>query len=104
MVTRSRGRYLAPIAILVVIAATVVVIEGELGSKNHRQPAAHVTDIRNLTRHSRGATATFYVVKSGDSLSSISVKTGVSVPTLESLNPNVNPAALQTGQRLRLRQ
>jgi LysM repeat protein len=103
MVTRSRGRFLAPIAILVVIAATVVVIEGELGSKHH-SPPAHVTDIRNLTRHSRNKPATFYVVKAGDSLSSISVKTGVSVPTLESLNPGVDPAALQTGQRLRLRQ
>ncbi len=44
-----------------------------------------------------------YVVKSGDSLSAISAKTGVAVATLESLNPGVDPNALQTGQRLTLR-
>ncbi|MGA2930053.1 MAG: LysM domain-containing protein [Solirubrobacteraceae bacterium] len=42
-------------------------------------------------------------MRAGDSLSTISVKTGVSIATLESLNPNVDPAALQTGQLLRLR-
>ena|SRR5437588_5969096 len=99
MVTRNRGRYLAPIAILVVIAATVLIVQAELSSKHHAR--RRLSNISALTRHARGKT--FYVVKSGDSLSSISVKTGVSVPRLESLNRGVDPAALQTGQRLRLR-
>jgi LysM repeat protein len=43
------------------------------------------------------------VVKPGDSLSAISVKTHVSVATLEALNPGIDPNALQTGQRLTLR-
>jgi LysM repeat protein len=47
--------------------------------------------------------AEFYVVRSGDSLSAIAVKTGVSQATLQALNPTLSPNSLQTGQRLRLR-
>jgi LysM repeat protein len=47
----------------------------------------------------------FYTVKSGDTLSSIAEKTGVSLGRLTALNPSVSapPYSLQTGQRLRLR-
>lgn len=103
MVTRNRGRFLAPIAILVVIAATVLIVQGELGSKHHAHPQL-IHGIRHASRNSGAKTETVYVVKPGDSLSTISSKTGVPVPTLEKLNPRVDPGALQTGQRLRLRQ
>ena len=103
MVARSRGRYLAPIAILIVIAAAVLIVQGQLGSEDHGH-GARANDISKLLRRHPKRAASFYVVKSGDSLSVISVRTGVPVPTLESLNPGVNPNALQTGQRLRLRQ
>lgn len=101
MVGRNRGRYLAPIAILIVVASAVLIIQGDLGSKHRAR--ARANDISGLVHRRNTKAATFYVVKTGDSLSSISVRTGVSVPTLESLNPGVDPAALQTGQRLRLR-
>jgi LysM repeat protein len=101
MVTRNRGRFLAPIAILAVIATTVVIVEGEIGSKHHARPRAN--EINSLLRRSPRKAPTFYTVKAGDSLSVISVRTRVPVPTLESLNPGINPNALQTGQRLRLR-
>ena len=40
----------------------------------------------------------------GDTLSSIAQKTGVSVDTLEALNPKlVDPNSLQAAQRLKLR-
>jgi LysM repeat protein len=103
MVTRSRGRFLAPIAILIVIGATVLIVQGELGSKHHARPQ-RANNVRHVARTSGSRSATFYVVKSGDSFSTISTKTGVSVPTLERLNPGVDPGALQTGRRLRLRQ
>jgi LysM repeat protein len=102
MVARNRGRFIAPIAILIVIAAAVLIIQGDLGSKQRAR--ARANDISGLVHRRNKKAATFYVVKSGDSLSGISVKTGVSVPRLESLNPGVDPAALRTGQRLRLRQ
>jgi LysM domain-containing protein len=102
MVTRSRGRFLAPIAILIVIAAAVLIVKGQLGPKHHARPQ-RINGVRHATRNSGAKSQTIYVVKSGDSFSSISSKTGVTVPTLERLNPGVDPGALQTGQRLRLR-
>ena len=45
-----------------------------------------------------------YVVRRGDTLSSISQKTGVSIQTLQALNHKlIDPNSLQTAQRLRLR-
>jgi LysM repeat protein len=103
MVARNPGRYLAPVALAVAIVATVVVIESGLGSAPHAAPPVHLSARHQATTHAP-APKRFYVVQAGDSLSAISVKTGVPIPTLESLNPSVSPNALQTGQRLRVRQ
>jgi LysM repeat protein len=99
MVARNRLRYLAPIALAVAIAATIVVANGALSGK---KSAAH-SHVARHHGHKAFANARFYTVQNGDSLSSISVKTGITVQTLESLNPSVDPNAVQTGQRLRLR-
>ncbi len=42
-------------------------------------------------------------MRTGDTLSSISLDTGVSVDRLQELNPNVDVQALQPGERLKLR-
>jgi LysM repeat protein len=42
------------------------------------------------------------VVKSGDTLSSISIKTGVSLARIQALNPKLDSQSLQTGQRVKL--
>jgi LysM repeat protein len=98
---RKLGRYLAPIALVAVIVATLLVVQAGLSHSHHgtssRRPDHTVASVHTAPRK------VFYVIKAGDSLSTISVKTGVSVPTLEALNPAIDPNALQTGQRLRLR-
>ena len=43
-----------------------------------------------------------YVVKSGDTLSAISIKTGVSMTTIQRLNPKIQADTLHAGQRVRL--
>jgi LysM repeat protein len=43
-----------------------------------------------------------YTVKSGDTLSAISVKTGVSLATIERLNPKLDADTLHAGQKVRL--
>jgi peptidoglycan DL-endopeptidase LytE len=56
------------------------------------------------TKHGKSGRARFYIVQPGDTLSSIAQKTGVSVSTLEALNPKlVDPNSLQAAQRLKLR-
>jgi LysM domain len=99
MRVRNPGRYLTPAALLAVTVAVVLVVSAGLSHNRHAQasrPPARLPSTRRGPRH------TFYVIKTGDSLSAISLKTGVSVTTLESLNPSVDPNALQAGHRLRL--
>ena len=45
----------------------------------------------------------FWTVKPGESFGSIAAKTRISIVTLEHLNPQLKPAALQPGDRVRLR-
>jgi LysM repeat protein len=102
MVASKRARYLAPIALVVVATGTYLVVHSGLQSK----PAATSSQVQGTNQavapHHRRRPK-FYVVRQGDSLSGIAVKTGVSLGTLESLNPQVPPNSLQNGQRLRLR-
>jgi len=43
-----------------------------------------------------------YIVKPGDTLSAIAVKTGLSLTTLERLNPKLDADTLHAGQKVRL--
>jgi LysM repeat protein len=99
---RKTGRYLAPLALLAVITATALVVRAGVGGTHRASatPPAHTTT--TVTHHVR-AHKRFYVIHAGDSLSSISLKTGVSMTQLEALNPSIDPNALQTGTKLRLR-
>jgi len=100
MVASNRGRYLAPIALAATIAAAGLIVRDELASKHRAAPLQRADPA--IVTHREGRKK-FYVVRAGDSLSTISLKTGVSIQTLEALNPRINPYALQTGQRLKLR-
>jgi LysM repeat protein len=105
MVRRSRGRYLAPIALAATITGTYLIVHNGLTHKSSTT-TSHVNNQSPTVakRPKTVAKAKFYVVQPGDTLSSIAQKTGVSVSTLESLNPKlVDPNSLQTAQRLRLR-
>jgi LysM repeat protein len=101
MRVRNPGRYLAPAALLAVTVAVVLVVSAGLSHNHHA--ALSAPPARLPVTHHVAPRRAFYVIRAGDTLSSISLKTGVSVVTLTSLNPSVNPNALQTGQRLRLR-
>jgi LysM repeat protein len=103
MVRRSRGRYLAPIVLAATITGTYLIVHNGLTHKSSTTHS-HVSKRPTTTRHGRFARVKFYVVKRGDTLSSISQKTGVSIQTLQALNHKlVDPNSLQTAQRLRLR-
>ena len=102
MVRRSRGRYLAPIALAAAITGTYLVVHSGLTDKSSTTQS-HVSSKPSTTRHGR-TRSKFYVVKPGDTLSSISQKTGVSIQTIQALNHKlIDPNSLQTAQRLRLR-
>jgi LysM repeat protein len=104
---RNPARYLAPLAIAAAGTATYVIVHNALKHK-HAAPPALVAP-RTSTTQSQGAhtpshpKARLYVVRQNDTLSKIAARTGVSLGTIEHLNPSVTPNALHAGQRLRLR-
>lgn len=111
MARRSPSRWLAPVAIIVVGAAAYGILKSGTddkgGSGASSRPASQRTSGQGTsatgTAPSTVTVRKTYVVRSGDTLSSISLDTGVSVAKLQSLNPNVDVQALQPGQRLKLR-
>jgi LysM repeat protein len=105
MVRRSRGRYLAPIALAATITGTYLIVHNGLANKSSTAASQASSRPSTAPQHPKTVEkAKFYVVQPGDTLSSIAQKTGVSITTIESLNPRVvHPNSLQTAQRLRLR-
>ena len=107
---RNPLRYLAPVALAAIALATYLVVQHNVGSGSGGSSAVSTTTGGHTSQTSKtsgtrhGASKSkFYRVRSGDSLSVISARTGVSLPTLETLNPGVSSSNLQVGQRLRLR-
>jgi LysM repeat protein len=109
MARRSPARLLAPLALVGFVFALVVVVKGSLPEDGGGRPAA--TSERDPANAPAKATATpkaskeprTYVVKPGDTPSSIAVKTGVTLAEIERLNPDLDPQLLAPGDRLKLR-
>jgi LysM repeat protein len=96
--SRSSRRYLAPVALAAVAAAAALVVSNGTGGN----PASKTSSTPTTARSHRPLHQT-YLVRSGDSLSAISARTGVTLVQLEQLNPGLDPIALHPGQRIRLR-
>jgi LysM repeat protein len=101
---RNPARYVAPLAIAAVAAASYVIVHDALKHKHTTASISIVSTATSVTHTAHNVTkAKFYVVQPNDTLSRIAAKTGVSLATIEGLNPNINPEALHPHQRLRLR-
>lgn len=103
MAARNPARLLAPLALVAAAVGVLVVIQasGSGTSSNSDRPAAtqRTTTQRALAPRARPRA---YVVKAGDTLTAVAESTGVALETILELNPDVDPQALQTGQRLKL--
>ena len=97
MAARSPLRFLAPIAIALFLAAVVYVVASSDNSKKDSSSQRTAAPAKVVPRRRT------YVVRAGDTLTSISDKTGVSTATLIALNPRLDPQTLQLGDRLKLR-
>jgi hypothetical protein len=109
-------RLLAPAALAVFAIAFLVVViaslTGDDGSSTTDRATAGANRERNSTPSRRreprtvtrdNSTRRFYIVRAGDNLALIADRTGVSLADLRALNPSLDPQALVTGQRVRLR-
>jgi LysM repeat protein len=109
---RSPARWLAPIALLACVFAVYSIVNANLLSSD--EPAtsstartatsgkARTASQRSKSSKRRSRRRRTYTVKSGDTLSSIAVKTGVSLARIQRLNPKLDSNSLQTGQRVKL--
>jgi LysM repeat protein len=103
---RLLARLLAPLALAAVVVGVYLIVHPALEKNQSTVSRSDTTAQTTGTRHrSHKPRPKFYVVKSGDTLSSIAQHTGVGLGRLTALNPSVSapPYSLQTGQRLRLR-
>ena len=108
---RSPARLLAPLALVVFALAVAVVVlsssvadDGDGGtdaSADRTGTSAQTTTSSTTTTTPQRAT---YTVKTGDTLGLIAEKTGVSVERLQELNPELDPQALLSGQKINLRE
>ena len=109
-------RLLAPAALVVFGLALMLIVANGGGTGNSSSSSGSTKqEQRDLgtgpgskpTRHkssSRGKLPkSVYIVKSGDTLGSISQTVGVPVSKLQELNPKLDPQALVSGQQLKLR-
>jgi len=114
--TRSPVRLLAPIALVACAFALVVVVVsssvtggGDGGSDSASDSASDDAAPPSSETTEQPAEAPkkekrSYKVELGDSLGSISEKTGVEVETIQLLNPELDPQSLTVGQKIKLRE
>ena len=105
--SQNPARMLAPLALVICAIAFFYVVftsgsgdEGAGGNASQRTTTAQRSE-RGGTRQPRRGT---YTVKTGDTLAGIAAKTGVSVDRLQELNPELDPQALVSGQKIKLRE
>jgi LysM repeat protein len=114
---RSPGRILAPLALAAFGLALLVILATAGGDGNGGSSTqADKEESRDLRvqqgekrrkQSSAGEPASSqrtYVVKTGDTLGAIAEKTGVPVEKLQELNPELDPQALVSGQKIKLRE
>ena len=111
---RSSARLLAPIALVVFAIAVLIVLTTAGGDdKSSDRSGPTRAEQRDLKIKGGGRdrerprtterSASVYVVKTGDTLGSIAERTGVPVEKLQELNPTLDPQALVSGQRIKLK-
>ena len=104
MFDRSPARFVAPLALAGAVVAIVLVVKGA-----HPRSSSSATSTTTTTttpvrpHHHHRPRHRFYVVKPGDVLSAIAQRYGLTTREIQELNPNLDPQALQAGQRVRLR-
>lgn len=104
-------RFVAPLAIAAFVIAFIIVLSssgvGGGSSGGSSTPSATHTGGSTTTGKRSGskfAHRRTYTVRAGDTLGAIAIKTGVSVTSLEDLNPGLDPQGLVAGQKLKLRE
>jgi LysM repeat protein len=89
--------------VTLVVALVRTGVPGDEPATKAKQPPATAVQQRSVGKKPKPKQTQVYVVRAGDTLTTISAATGVSVARLEQLNPSVEPTSLFIGDKLRLR-
>jgi LysM repeat protein len=105
---RSPARYLAPLALVAFAVAFFGILlstggDGDGGGGSDRAAQTEGRE-RTTTEEQRPSRPATYTVKTGDTLGAIAEKTGVGIEELQELNPELDPQALVSGQKIKLRE
>jgi LysM repeat protein len=108
----SPARLLAPLALIAFVLALFLVVatsdtsdDSDDGGDRSAQRSSETTDETETTDEPEPRVpGRFYTVETGDTLAAIAEEVGVPVNRLLELNPELDPQALVSGQRIRLRE
>lgn len=99
------ARVLAPLALIAVVIAVVVIVSTSMNGEEDDSPPTEANSSTKTAEEDKPGPETprEYLVESGDSLTSIAEKFGVSVMRLERLNPEIDAQTLNEGTPITLR-
>ena len=98
----SQLRLVVPLAVILLALGVLIVVATSIGGSGSDDGGGGGGNGGGGASKSKPKEKT-YTVEPGDSLTSISDKTGVSVDKLSQLNPDLDPQALISGQQVKLR-
>jgi LysM repeat protein len=115
---RELTRFGAPAAFLLAVTIAVLLIKSGLDNGSQQETVAAPTTTVQTTTEAKTTTklvltgtvatttapanAQYYVIQTGDTLGTIASRHNTTVDQLLTLNPGVDPSALQPGQRIRV--
>ncbi|MEK6277553.1 MAG: LysM domain-containing protein [Actinomycetota bacterium] len=100
----SPARLAAVLALVAAFVVLVVVVGTSLGGGNSGGGSKGPDEPQQRVRlNERGEPQKLYIVKPGDTLSTIAEKVNVPVEELQRLNPDIDPQALGSGERVKIR-
>jgi LysM repeat protein len=88
---------LAGAIVAIVVVASNTDLHSSSDNKGHHQAQTHKEQQKKPRTKAKK-----YVVQSGDTLTSISGKTGIPIAELQALNPEIDPQILTEGETLKL--
>jgi LysM repeat protein len=117
---RELTRYGAPVLFLLAVTIAVLMVKAGLDNGSSEDAVATPTttaqtttsaaptttitlsDSGTVSTTTAPANAQYYVIQSGDTLGTIASNYNTTVDELITLNPGIDPSALQPGQRIRV--
>jgi LysM repeat protein len=106
------ARFIAPLALIACVVAVLAIVMGSgvtgddssSGTTNASDLPAATEQKTTTTGKKQKKTPKTYTIKANDTLSGIAERFGLTVETLQELNPDLDPQGLVAGQKIKLQE